>query len=128
MEFYRGNETQLEELRVRSSFLWVEMALREDIRRGLPHIRRRRRRRSRVTLYVFRVLQKGERSAAVSSHTPSEHNPNGAYVTLTSLALLARETILTLMEPVGTTDRLVTSVGLSAHRPSSTLALFFQTR
>ena len=66
MEFYRGHETQLEELRVRSSFLWVEMTLRDDIRRGLPHMRRRRRQRSRVTLYVFRVLEKGERSAAVS--------------------------------------------------------------
>ena len=132
MEFYRGNETQLEELRVRSSFLWVEMALREDIRLGLPHIRRRRRRRSRVTLYVFRVLQKGERSAAVSSHTPSERNPNGAYVTLTSLALLVRETTLTLRE-VGlsahshTLSRVSAHlVGLSAHRPSSILTFLFK--
>ncbi|XP_043229386.1 inhibin beta B chain-like [Amphibalanus amphitrite] len=70
MEFYRGNETQLEELRVRSSYLWVEMTLRDDIRRGLRHMRRRRRQRSRVTIYVFRVLEKGERSAAAKHGRP----------------------------------------------------------
>ena len=70
MEFYRGNETQLEELRVRNSFLWVEMTLREDIRRGLPHMRRRRRQRNRVTLYVFRVLEKGERTVSLPASFP----------------------------------------------------------